>query len=65
LDQPQVAGVILGVRLGQSSHINDNTNTFDLNLNTEDRRRIEFVLGQSEDLYARVGDCGDEYRNRF
>ena len=65
LDQPQVAGVILGVRLGQSSHINDNANTFDLNLNTEDRKRIEFVLAQSEDLYARVGDCGDEYRNRF
>ena len=65
LDQPQVAGTILGVRLGQSDHINDNARTFDVNLNTSDRDRIEFVLNQSENLYERIGDCGDEYRNRF
>ena len=65
LDQPQVAGTILGVRLGQSDHIDDNVRTFDVNLNTSDRNRIELVLNQSENLYARIGDCGDEYRNRF
>ncbi len=62
LDQPSVTGVILGVRLGVSAHIEDNARVFDLKLDAEDRTRIDAVLSGSRDLFATIGDCGDEYR---
>jgi aryl-alcohol dehydrogenase-like predicted oxidoreductase len=62
LDQPTVAGVIVGARLGVSDHLQDNARVFDLTLDEGDRSQIDAVLRQSRDLYQLIGDCGDEYR---
>lgn len=62
LDQPAVAGVIVGARLGISEHINDNARVFNMTLDTKDKEKIEAVLVKSQDLYQIIGDCGDEYR---
>jgi len=62
LDRPGVGGVILGVRLGESEHIRENARVFDLALDAEDLPRIESVVSRSRDLFAVIGDCGDEYR---
>jgi aryl-alcohol dehydrogenase-like predicted oxidoreductase len=62
LDQPAVAGVILGARLGVSAHIEDNARAFDVHLNADELMRIQALLARSRDLYAAIGDCGDEYR---
>ena len=62
LDKPAVAGVIVGVRLGLSDHHADNARVFGLRLDASDLEQIERVLAQSNDLYAIIGDCGDEYR---
>ena len=62
LDRPAVAGVIIGVRLGVTDHTNDNLRAFDLVLAEGDHTRIQQVLERSRDLYASIGDCGDEYR---
>ena len=62
LDRPAVAGVIVGVRLGLAEHREDNARVFDLSLSAEDRERIQAVTSKANDLYAVIGDCGDEYR---
>jgi aryl-alcohol dehydrogenase-like predicted oxidoreductase len=62
LDQPAVAGVIVGARLGVAEHIADNAHVFDFTLDAEDRAAIEIVLAKSRDLMRVIGDCGDEYR---
>jgi aryl-alcohol dehydrogenase-like predicted oxidoreductase len=62
LDQPAVAGVIVGARLGIAEHIADNARVFDVALDTEDVAAIEPVLAKSSDLMRLIGDCGDEYR---
>ena len=62
LDRPEVAGVIVGARLGVTDHLEDNSRVFDFTLDQEDNARIEAVLDQSQDLYQLIGDCGDEYR---
>ena len=62
LDKPTVAGVIVGARLGVSSHLEDNARVFSLVLDTEDYQQISDVLKKSRDLYRLIGDCGDEYR---
>jgi aryl-alcohol dehydrogenase-like predicted oxidoreductase len=62
LDQPAVAGVIIGARLGIAEHIADNARTFDVALDAADLAAIEPVLARSRDLLRLVGDCGDEYR---
>jgi aryl-alcohol dehydrogenase-like predicted oxidoreductase len=62
LDQPQVAGVIIGARLGLSDNRADTVRIFDLALTPDDRQRIEAVLAKSNDLFTAIGDCGDEYR---
>jgi aryl-alcohol dehydrogenase-like predicted oxidoreductase len=62
LDQPAVAGVIIGARLGISDRRADNARVFDFRLDDEDRHLIESVLGKSHDLYRLIGDCGAEYR---
>jgi aryl-alcohol dehydrogenase-like predicted oxidoreductase len=62
LDKPAVAGVILGVRLGVSAHLDDNARVFGLNLDADDLARIDAVLSGSRNLFAAIGDCGDEYR---
>ena len=62
LDKPAVAGVISGARLGVADHREDYARIFDLVLDERDHAPIEAVLGKSKDLYALIGDCGDEYR---
>ncbi len=63
LDKPQVAGVIIGVRLGIAEHITDNIPVFDMKLDDEDREKIKTVICKSRDLFASIGDCGGEYRH--
>lgn len=63
LDQPTVAGAIVGARLGVSEHLADNARVFDLKLDTNDREQIDTVVRRSRDLYQLIGDCGDEYRH--
>ncbi len=62
LEQPAVAGVIVGARLGLSEHLQDNARVFNLILDAEDDQQIEAVIEKSQDLYYLIGDCGDEYR---
>ena len=62
LGQPQVAGVIVGVRLGVADHRAENAKVFGFALDDTDRSRISEVTGRSRDLMKTIGDCGDEYR---
>ncbi|XP_034686991.1 flagellar radial spoke protein 5 isoform X1 [Vitis riparia] len=62
LDQPAVAGSMVGVRLGLSEHINDSNAVFSLVLDEDDVNRIQEVLKKGKDLLRVIGDCGDEYR---
>lgn len=59
LDQPGVAGVIVGARLGERQHIDDTLRLFALALNDDDRREIRAALATLQPI---PGDCGDEYR---
>lgn len=62
LDQPAVAGVIVGVRLGVTDHRADNARVFDFALDLADLDSIKSVTRRAHDLFALIGDCGDEYR---
>jgi aryl-alcohol dehydrogenase-like predicted oxidoreductase len=62
LENPIVAGVIIGVRLGISEHIKENLEVFNFALDDNDRDQINSVLKNSRDLMEIIGDCGDEYR---
>ena len=62
LDKPEVAGVIIGARLGITNHISDNLRVFSLNLDSDDYEKIRSVTSRSNDLFDAIGDCGDEYR---
>jgi aryl-alcohol dehydrogenase-like predicted oxidoreductase len=62
LDRPEVAGAILGRRLGLTDHRVDNARVFAITLDSEDHARIEQVLAKSRNLFDLIGDCGDEYR---
>ncbi len=62
LDQPTVAGAIVGARLGVSQHLADNARVFGLKLDTDDRQQILAVVERSRALFQLIGDCGDEYR---
>ena len=64
LDQPAVAGVIVGARLGISDHREDNARVFDLKLEAEDLAGIKEITDRSRNLMDYIGDCGDEYRRR-
>ncbi|CAL9197281.1 flagellar radial spoke protein 5 [Musa acuminata AAA Group] len=62
LNQPSVAGSMVGVRLGLSEHIKDTNAIFSLELDDEDMNSITEVSKQGRDLLKVIGDCGDEYR---
>lgn len=67
LQQPAVAAVIVGTRLGVTSHNTDNHKVFGFRLALDDMAVINRVaLGQDGEKAARVydalGDCGNEYR---
>jgi aryl-alcohol dehydrogenase-like predicted oxidoreductase/enamine deaminase RidA (YjgF/YER057c/UK114 family) len=59
LDQPGVAGVIVGARLGERAHVDDTLRLFTFSLTEQDRAELRAVLNT---LQAIPGDCGDEYR---
>ncbi|KAI1770349.1 aldo/keto reductase [Hypoxylon cercidicola] len=67
LQQPAVGAVIVGTRLGVSDHIEDNLKAFEFELYEDDTSSIDAIaLGSSREkmlgLFARIGDCGNEYR---
>jgi aryl-alcohol dehydrogenase-like predicted oxidoreductase/enamine deaminase RidA (YjgF/YER057c/UK114 family) len=59
LEQPAVAAVIIGVRLGERDHRADNLRLFSFNLDDKDRRTIDAALATATRI---PGDCGSEYR---
>lgn len=59
LEQPQVAGVIIGARLGESEHRADNLRLFDFALDAEDKALLDAAFVATTPI---PGDCGDEYR---
>ncbi|CTQ64955.1 aldo/keto reductase [Roseibium alexandrii] len=59
LEQPAVAGVIVGARLGESEHMADNAKLFSFALDEEDTAQLDAAFSQTTPV---PGDCGDEYR---
>lgn len=59
LEQPHVAGVIIGARLGESEHRADNLKLFDFALDAEDKALLDAAFVATTPI---PGDCGDEYR---
>ncbi len=59
LENPAVAAVIVGARLGESEHIQDNNRMLEIILDSNDIEAIKEAQGK---LIAIPGDCGDEYR---
>lgn len=59
LDVPAVAGIIVGARLGERAHIDDNARIASLRFDEADRTALRDVLAT---LTPIPGDCGDEYR---
>jgi aryl-alcohol dehydrogenase-like predicted oxidoreductase len=62
LDQPTVAGAIVGARLSVSEHLADNAQIFELVLDNSDREALSAVCECGNDLFKTLGDCGAEYR---
>ena len=67
LEQPAVGAVIVGTRLGVSSHAADNLGVFRTVLDRDDIKAInDIALGpdgeKSAALFSKLGDCGNEYR---
>lgn len=59
LDQPGVGAVIIGARLGESEHIENNQALLNFTPKDEDWGAIREAIN---DLTSIPGDCGDEYR---
>ncbi|MEX0285964.1 MAG: aldo/keto reductase [Paracoccaceae bacterium] len=59
LDQPHVAGVIIGARLGENMHAADNLQPFSFKLDDEDQATLQAAFDHTQPI---PGDCGDEYR---
>lgn len=59
LENPAVAAVIIGARLGENEHISDNKRMMQIELDSKD---IEAIKGAQILLNPIPGDCGDEYR---
>lgn len=59
LEQPAVAAVIVGARLGEREHRADNAALFSFSLDEDDKQRIGEALVSTRRV---PGDCGDEYR---
>ena len=59
LDQPAVAAIIIGARIGENDHHDNNRQVFKFALAPQEHTTLE-------DIFARMtpipGDCGDEYR---
>ena len=61
LEQPAVAAIVVGARLGEREHRTENLAVFEFSLDAEDTEHIAAAVG---DARALAGDCGDEYRQR-
>jgi aryl-alcohol dehydrogenase-like predicted oxidoreductase/enamine deaminase RidA (YjgF/YER057c/UK114 family) len=59
LEQSAVAAIIVGARLGESEHREDNLKLFDFALDAEDHATLSQAFASTRRL---PGDCGDEYR---
>jgi len=59
LEQPHVAGVIIGVRPGENDHRADNVQLFRFALDNSDRAVLSKAFAGTAQI---PGDCGDEYR---
>lgn len=59
LDHASVAATIIGARLGESCHSNDNAKLFSFDLDSEDHALLNAAFTKSRIV---PGDCGDEYR---
>ena len=59
LEHAAVAGVIVGARLGERVHAEDNLRLFSFALDDEDRARLADAFEATSEV---PGDCGDEYR---
>ncbi len=59
LDQPAVAAVIVGARLGEREHRADTLRTFSFAMDDQDRAVLDAALARAVPI---PGDCGDEYR---
>ena len=60
--QQCVAASIVGVRLGLTQHISQSRAALTVELDEDDRGRLENVMRRGKDMLSIVGDCGDEYR---
>ncbi|MFM8750606.1 aldo/keto reductase [Rhabdaerophilum sp.] len=59
MQQQRVAGVIVGARLGEAIHVDDNRRLFSFSLDKEDLAALEAAFAGTQPI---PGDCGDEYR---
>jgi len=59
LEHEAVAGVIIGARLGEARHSEDNLKLFDFSLDADDHTKLKDAFAGTTPL---PGDCGDEYR---
>ncbi|MEM1428361.1 MAG: aldo/keto reductase [Pseudomonadota bacterium] len=59
LGHASVAGVIVGARLGEQVHTDDNLRLFAFDLDEEDHARLDAAFAGTTRI---PGDCGDEYR---
>jgi aryl-alcohol dehydrogenase-like predicted oxidoreductase/enamine deaminase RidA (YjgF/YER057c/UK114 family) len=60
LEQPAVAAIIIGARLGEREHRDDNRRAFSFSLDASDRVLLDRAVASAQPIY---GDCGDEYRH--
>lgn len=59
LEQAATAGVIVGARLGENAHRDDNRKMLGFALDAADRAAIDDAVATLDEI---PGDCGDEYR---
>lgn len=59
LEHPAVAATIIGARLGENEHRDDNLKVFTFKLDEEDKTLLGQAFAASRPI---PGDCGDEYR---
>lgn len=59
LEQPAVAALIIGARLGERNHTEDNLKLFSFELSETEQATLQKVLDTFDPI---PGDCGDEYR---
>ena len=60
LGNPNVAGIIIGARLGENDHIDDNQKILKTKISKDE---INMIKNAQKKLKPIHGDCGDEYRN--